>query len=109
VDPLDARTDGLELSLKLYHGSELLWGYQHLMTEAPEFAALVSSNLKHISFENKQKLLRMTLDSVVVDDWRVDVYYNIPLPKPNPEGKVSTNTNALNKVTNRLTHATIEA
>lgn len=57
-----------------------------------EFAALVSTNLKRISFENKQKLLRMVLDKVVVNEWRVDVHYNIPLPKPapTPEQKVST-------------------
>ncbi len=57
-----------------------------------EFAALVSTNLKRISFENKQKLLRIVLDKVVVNDWRVDVHYNILLPKPPPppEQKVST-------------------
>jgi hypothetical protein len=57
-----------------------------------EFAALVSRNLKSISFENKQKLLRVALDKVVVKDWRVDLHYNIPLPKPNPppEHKVSS-------------------
>ena len=60
-----------------------------------EFACLVSSSLKRISFENKQKLLRVVLDKVVVNDWRVDVYYNIPLSKgtptpPTPEQKVST-------------------
>lgn len=57
-----------------------------------EFAALVSSSLKRISFENKQKLLRIVLDRVVVNDWRVDVSYNIPLPKPTPtpQEKVST-------------------
>src|SRR6266508_3362904 len=57
-----------------------------------EFAALVSTSLKRISFENKQKLLRMVVDKVVVNDWRVDVHYNIPLPKPTPtpEQKVST-------------------
>ena len=57
-----------------------------------EFAALVSSSLNRISFENKQKLLRMVLDKVVVNDWKVDVYYNIPLPRPTPtpEQKVST-------------------
>jgi site-specific DNA recombinase len=57
-----------------------------------EFAALVSTNLKRISFENKQKLLRMVLDKVVVNEWRVDVHYNIPLPRsaPTPEQKVST-------------------
>jgi site-specific DNA recombinase len=57
-----------------------------------EFAALVSGSLKRISFENKQKLLRIVVDRVVVNDWRVDVYYNIPLPKPTPppEEKVST-------------------
>jgi site-specific DNA recombinase len=57
-----------------------------------EFAALVSSSLKRISLENKQKLLRMVLDKVVVNEWKVDVHYNIPLPKPTPtpEQKVST-------------------
>src|SRR2546425_1707487 len=57
-----------------------------------EFAVVVSSSLKRISFENKQKLLRMVLDKVVVNDWRVDVHYNIPLPRPTPtpEQKVST-------------------
>ncbi len=57
-----------------------------------EFAALVSSSLTRISFENKQKLLRIVLDKVVVNDWKVDVYYNIPLPKPAPPPteKVST-------------------
>jgi len=57
-----------------------------------EFAALVSSILKRISFENKQKLLRMVLDKVVVNEWKVDVSYNIPLPKPapSPTEKVST-------------------
>ena len=49
-----------------------------------EFAALISNNLKRISFENKQKLLRIVLEKVVVKDWRVDVHYNIPLPKPPP-------------------------
>lgn len=57
-----------------------------------EFAALVTSNLRHISFENKQKLLRKVLQKVVVKDWRVDIHYNIPLPKPEsgPDRKVST-------------------
>ena len=57
-----------------------------------EFAALISSSLKRISFENKQKLLRMALDKVVVNEWKVDVHYNIPLPKPTPplEQKLST-------------------
>lgn len=63
-----------------------------LKTGLEQFSALVASNLKHISFENKQKLLRMVLDKVVVKDWRVDVYYNIPLPRADspPERKVST-------------------
>jgi site-specific DNA recombinase len=64
-----------------------------IRTSLGEFAALVSTNLKRISFENKQKLLRMVLDKVVVNEWRVDVHYNIPLPKstpPPPEQKVST-------------------
>jgi len=52
-----------------------------------EFANLVSTNLSHISFENRQKLLRTVLDKVVVKDWRVDVFYNIPLPKPAPPPK----------------------
>jgi site-specific DNA recombinase len=58
-----------------------------------EFAALVSSRLQHFSFGEKQKLLRTVLDKVVVKDWRVDVHYNIPLPRrshPTEQG-VSTN------------------
>ena len=58
-----------------------------IQTGLEEFATLVSNNLRHISFENKQKLLRMVLDKVVVKDWRVDLYYNIPLPKPAPPPK----------------------
>ena len=58
-----------------------------------EFAVLVSSRLQHFSFEGKWKLLRMVLDKVVVKDWRVDVHYKIPLPRPSHpvEQKVSTN------------------
>jgi hypothetical protein len=56
--------------------------YADIQTGLEEFATLVSNNLRHISFENQQKLLRMVLDKIVVKDWRVDLYYNIPLPKP---------------------------
>ncbi len=58
-----------------------------IQTGLEEFATLVSNNLRHISFENKQKLLRTVLEKVVVKDWRVDLYYNIPLPKPAPPKK----------------------
>ncbi len=53
---------------------------------------LAKQHRKRISFENKQKLLRIVLDKVVVNDWRVDLHYNIPLPKPVPPPgpKVST-------------------
>ncbi len=64
-----------------------------LKTALEEFATLVSHNLEHISFENKQKLLRLVLDKVVVKDWRVDLYYKIPLPRsPDPptDKKVSS-------------------
>ena len=33
--PVDARTDGLKLSLKLHHAGELQLDYQQLMTEVP--------------------------------------------------------------------------
>jgi site-specific DNA recombinase len=58
-----------------------------------EFRALVSDRVQHSSFEDKQKLMRMVLDKVVVKDWRVDVHYNIPLSRPaaSREEKVSTN------------------
>ncbi|MGB2886089.1 MAG: recombinase family protein [Candidatus Acidiferrales bacterium] len=58
-----------------------------------EFRALVSDRAQHSSFEDKQKLMRMVLDKVVVKDWRVDVHYNIPLYRPaaSREEKVSTN------------------
>ena len=35
MDLVEGRNEGLELNLKLYHGSELRWGYQHSMAEAP--------------------------------------------------------------------------
>jgi len=47
-----------------------------------EFRALVSDRAQHSSFEEKQKLMRMVLDKVVVRDWLVDVHYNIPLSRP---------------------------
>ena len=58
-----------------------------------EFRALVSDRAQHSSFEDKQKLMRMVLDKVVVKDWRVDVHYNIPLSRSAAprEEKVSTN------------------
>ena len=58
-----------------------------------EFRALVSDRVQHSSLEDKQKLMRMVLDKVVVRDWRVDVHYNIPLSRPAAprEEKVSTN------------------
>jgi hypothetical protein len=46
-----------------------------------KFASLVSSSLKRISFATKQRLLPMVLDTVVVNDWKVDVHYNIPTAK----------------------------
>jgi len=46
VDLVDARTDGLKLSLKLYHGLELRSDCQHLITEAPNIElALLSLDL----------------------------------------------------------------
>jgi site-specific DNA recombinase len=58
-----------------------------------EFAALIANRLQHFSFEDKQRLLRMVLDKVVIKDWRVDVHYTIPLPRPSEpaQQKVSTN------------------
>jgi site-specific DNA recombinase len=63
-----------------------------------EFRALVSGRVQHSSFEDKQKLMRMVLDKVVVKDWRVDVHYNIPLSRPAAprEEKVSTNLDLCN-------------
>ncbi len=64
-----------------------------IKTALEEFATLVSHNLKHLSFENQQKLLRLVLDKVVVKDWRVDLYYKIPLPRsvvPPTDEKVSS-------------------
>src|SRR5216683_1557475 len=49
-----------------------------------EFVTGVSSSLTRLSFADKQKLLRIVLDKVVVKGWRVEVHYNIPLPRPTP-------------------------
>jgi site-specific DNA recombinase len=58
-----------------------------------EFGVQVSGRLQKSSFAEKQELLRMVLDKVIVKDWRVEVHYNIPLPRPSlPMGQgVSTN------------------
>ena len=53
----------------------------------------MSSHLEHPSFEEKQKLLRMVLDKVVVKDWRVDVHYNIPLSRPSAPTKQRVSAN----------------
>src|SRR6266542_1248692 len=55
-----------------------------LKASLEEYATMVSNNLNRISFDEKQKLLRIVLDRVVVKGWRVDLHYNIPLPKPTP-------------------------
>ncbi|HKZ03057.1 MAG TPA: recombinase family protein [Pyrinomonadaceae bacterium] len=62
-----------------------------LQTSLTAFARVVTSSLQHVSFAEKQKLLRIVLDKVVIKNWRVEVHYNIPLPKP--ESKVSTQFN----------------
>ena len=58
-----------------------------IQTGLEAFTALVSKNLSHMSFENRQKLLRIVVDKIVVKDWGVDVFYNIPLPQPSPPPK----------------------
>jgi site-specific DNA recombinase len=90
---VDSKLDTLNREMKLQEKIAAEQGNEADLTGSlQEFAALVSSNLDHISFENRQKLLRTVLEKVVVKDWRVDVYYRIPLPKPPspPGGKVST-------------------
>src|SRR3974377_1218147 len=63
------------------------------MALVDECRALGADRAQHAAFEDKQKLMRMVLDKVVVKDWRVDVHYNIPLSRPaaSREEKVSTN------------------
>ena len=90
---VDSKLDTLRRELKLQENIATAQSKASDLNDSlQEFAALVSSNLKHISFENRQKLMRMVLEKVVVKDWHVDVYYKIPLPKPAtpPERKVST-------------------
>jgi site-specific DNA recombinase len=58
-----------------------------------EFAALVSGRLQKFSFAEKQELIRMVLDKVVVKDWRVEVHYNIPLPRSSPPMEKGLSTN----------------
>jgi hypothetical protein len=38
-------------------------------SDLEEFAALITNRLQHFSFEDKQRLLRMVLDKVVIKDW----------------------------------------
>jgi protein-S-isoprenylcysteine O-methyltransferase Ste14 len=50
---MDARTDGLKLSLKLYHARELRLNYQQLITEAPLTALIIPPLLARIVAEEK--------------------------------------------------------
>ena len=55
-----------------------------LIASLQQFTTTISSSLNRLSFADKQKLLRIVLDKVVVTGWRVDVHFNIPLPRPTP-------------------------
>jgi site-specific DNA recombinase len=57
-----------------------------------QFSSLVAANLASMRFEDKQKLLRLVLEKVIVSDQQVDLHYKIPLPNPidPPNPKVST-------------------
>ncbi len=98
---VDAKLDTLHREKELL---EKMAGEQKqegdIRRDLEEFRALVSDRAQHSSFEDKQKLMRMVLDKVVVKDWRVDVHYNIPLSRPatpreektcHPEGRESVN------------------
>ena len=99
---VDAKLDTLhrekELLEKMAHEQKQ---EGNVRRDLEEFRALVSDRAQHASFEDRQKLMRMVLDKVVVRDWRVDVYYNIPLSRPAAPAapgaeKVSTNLDLCN-------------
>ena len=58
---MEGSSDGLELSLKLYHVGELQLGYQQLMTEAPVSAFV---ELERVKLELPDKRLSKLLDRV---------------------------------------------
>ena len=46
------------------------------------FSATVGATIDHLDFEQRQKLLRLVVEQVLVRGWRVDIKLRIPLDKP---------------------------
>lgn len=57
-----------------------------------EFTTTVAGNLDTLGFEQRQKLARLLLEEIVLDDSDVHIYFKIPLPKPpfDPSGRGPT-------------------
>jgi len=51
-DPVGERTDGPELSLKLYHAGKLSLSYQQLIAEAPSWLGYFKPFKKDITMRN---------------------------------------------------------
>ena len=46
------------------------------------FSAMVGATIEHLDFEQRQKLLRLVVEDVVVRGWHVDIKLRIPLDEP---------------------------
>ena len=46
------------------------------------FSATVGATIDHLDFEQRQKLLRLVVEQVLVRGWRVDIKLRIPLDQP---------------------------
>ena len=46
------------------------------------FSAMVGATIDHLDFEQRQKLLRLVVEQVLVRGWRVDIKLRIPLEEP---------------------------
>ena len=57
------------------------------------FSATVGASINHLDFDQRQKLLRLVVERVIVRGWRVDIKLRIPLdeaptpPDPTPSSK----------------------
>ena len=63
------------------------------------FSATVCASINHLDFDQRQKLLRLVVERVIVRGWRVDIKLRIPLDEtPNPPDPTPSSKDRLRSV-----------
>jgi site-specific DNA recombinase len=86
MDGLKARRQGLERERRELErlSQEQVQGKDALV-RLEVFCHRVSQGLEHLTFEDKQKLLRLIVNRIIVDDYKVSIEGLIPLDNHHPE------------------------